>query len=118
MAILREASHRSGRLSLPTRLLLAIAAAAALGACSGDGNLVRDAAMASGVTGSEPKPAPDFVARSRPASVDYLPIAAAPSRGSTRPKSAAAVRDAEAEMADLRRKNEMRGAGARREAGR
>lgn len=96
-------------------LLCALASvAAALGGCSGDGNLVRDVAMRAGITGGEPKPAPDFVTRTRPESVDYTPIGAAPPPRSTRPKSQAAVSGAEAEMNQLRTANEARAASARR----
>lgn len=86
----------------------------ALGGCSGDGNFVRDVAMASGITGGEPKPAPDFVSRTRTAELDYMPIGRAPPPRTYRAKDKTAVASAEAEMNDLRSRNERRGSAARR----
>ncbi len=82
----------------------------ALAACSGDLNPVRDLAVATGV-GAEPKPAPDFIAKSRPAEVDYIEpgLAERPSKA----KSAAEVKAAEAEMDQIRAKNEAEAAAAR-----
>ena len=106
-------SHRSAALSLPVAVVAGLLAFG-LGGCSGDGNLVRDVAVASGVTGSEPRPAPDFVSRTRPASVEYLPVGTPAATRATRAKDKAAVGGAEAEMDALRRRNEARGAVARR----
>ncbi len=82
----------------------------ALAACSGDFNPVRDVAVATGV-GVEPKPAPDFVASSRPDSVDY----ANPNvpKAVFRAKTAAEVQAAEAAMDQVRAKNEAEAAAAR-----
>ena len=82
----------------------------ALAACSGDTNLVRDVAVATGV-GAEPKPAPDFVAASRPAEVDYIRPGLA-----TRPekaKSAKEVKAMEEAMEQTRAANEGKAAAAR-----
>ena len=84
----------------------------ALAGC-GDANAVRDLALATGITGGEPKPAPDFVSRTRPAEPDYVPTGAAPP-GRTRPKDKDRVADAETELNGIRSRNERRGAQARR----
>jgi hypothetical protein len=97
---------------MPTSLLLL--AAFTLSGCAGDTNPIRDAAVAAGVTGGEPRPAPDFVARTRPAQVDYLPIGqSAPSRR-YRAKDKEEVESAEAQMNRISRVNEARAAAARR----
>lgn len=89
---------------------------AALAACSGDRNAVRDLAMAAGITGGEPKPAPDFVSRTRSAEPEYLPIGRdAPARP-LRAKGSAAVADAEGDLARTRSTNEVRARQARRAA--
>ncbi len=64
--------------------------AAALGACFGDVNPVRDAAVAAGV-GAPPRTAPDFVSRTRPEKLDYLPVgSSAPARAiPAKPQAAA-----------------------------
>lgn len=97
--------------------VLLCATSMALSGCAGDANLVRDAAIASGVTGGEPKPPPDFVSRTRAQSVDYLPIGVSAPARALPAKDAAAVGGAEAEMDALRKRNEGRGAQARRAAG-
>ena len=96
-----------------SRLLPALGLAAALSAC-GDGNPVRDLAVASGVTGGEPRAAPDFVSRSRATSVDYTPVGLSASPRGTRVKDPKAVTSAETEMNAVQAKNEQRAAGARR----
>lgn len=93
-----------------------ILAAVALSGCAGDANVVRDIAVASGVTGGEPRPPPDFVSRTR-GPLEYMPIGVAAPRRALPPKNAAAVGGAEAEMDGLRRRNEARAADARRAAG-
>jgi hypothetical protein len=97
------------KLAGPILLLSAV-----LGGCAGDGNPVRDLALASGVTGGEPKPAPDFVVRTRPATLDYLPIGVSAPPRRFRAKDKESIEGAEAEMDRLRRANEARGAQARR----
>ena len=83
----------------------------ALAGCAGDTNPVRDVAVATGV-GAAPKPAPDFVASSRPAEIDYVRpgLASRP----TQSKSAADVRATEAAMERTRAVNESKAAAARR----
>ncbi|NNM74428.1 hypothetical protein [Enterovirga aerilata] len=100
---------------LPASLLLLIGAA--LGGCAGDANPVRDAAVAAGVTGGEPKPAPDFVARTRPAQVEYLPVGVSAPPRRYRAKTKDEVENAEAQMDRLSRANAARAAAARRAAG-
>jgi hypothetical protein len=82
----------------------------AAAACTGDTNLVRDVAVATGV-GTEPKPAPDFVASSRPGEVDYIRPGVAPR--STKAKSADEVKAMEAAMEQTRTANEGKAAAAR-----
>ena len=98
----------------PASLIAMTIASLVLAGCSSDGNLVRDAALASGITGGEPKPAPDFVTRTRPADLDYMPIGKAPPPRAYRAKDKKAVASAEAEMQGLRSANERRGSAARR----
>ena len=81
-----------------------------LAACSGDANPVRDVAITTGV-GSEPKPAPDFVASSRPESINYIPPGAPQAK--TPAKTAAQVKAAEAAMEQARAANEGQAAAAR-----
>lgn len=101
------------RSAIPALLLLG----SALGGCAGDANPIRDAALAAGVTGGEPRAAPDFVRRSRPAEVDYVPVGEAPSARRYRAKSREQVESAETEMKGLSRANEARAAQARRAGG-
>jgi hypothetical protein len=82
----------------------------ALAACTGDTNLVRDVAVATGV-GAEPKPAPDFVASTRPAEVDYIRPGVA--TRSAKAKSAEEVKAMEAAMEQTRADNEGKAAAAR-----
>ena len=102
---------------LATRLCAGLAACLALAGCVGDTNPVRDLAIASGVTGGEPKPPPDFISRSRPGSVDYVPVGTSAPRRDLRGKTAAEVTNAEAELERVRTRNEARGADVRRNAG-
>jgi hypothetical protein len=83
----------------------------ALGACSGDSNLVRDAAVATGA-GIEPRPGLDFVASSRPAELDYIQpgVESRP----TKAKSAEDVKAFEAKMEEARATNESKAAAARK----
>jgi hypothetical protein len=99
------------RFHIPASALVLLGTA--LGGCAGDANPVRDLAVASGVTGGEPRPAPDFVARTRPAQAEYVPIGVSAPRRS-RAKDKNEVADAEAQMNRLSRANEARAAQARR----
>lgn len=93
-------------LSKATATLVLLAAAAGLGACAGDANPVRDLAVASGVTGGEPKPAPDFVTRTRTAGTDYVPVGSSAPKRELRPKTKTEVTNAEAELDRTRARNE------------
>lgn len=89
---------------------------ASLGACSTDANPVRDAVQRAGY-GPKIAPAPDFVAASRPANLDYLPVGRPASAPSPKGKRADEIKAAEAEMETVRASNASRGAAARRAAG-
>ncbi len=80
----------------------------ALAGCAGDANPVRDLVVASGVTGGEPKPAPDFVSRSRSTGADYVPVGTSAPKPASRPKTAAEVSSAEAELDRVRARNQAR----------
>ncbi len=89
-----------------------IAGTAALAACSGDLNPVRDVAVAAGV-GNDRKKAEDFIETTRPENLDYMPVGvSAPPRAVTA-KPVADVKAAEAEMDAIRAGNEARAAAAR-----
>lgn len=94
---------------------LVLAASLALAGCSGGTELVRDAAMTTGLAGGEPKPPPDFISRSRGAGGDYIATGTPAARPEPR-KNAAQVTSAEAEMEALRKRNEARGSAARKAA--
>ena len=93
--------------------VLATAFVLAIAGCAGDANPVRDIAMAAGVTGGEPKAAPDFVSRTRTPGADYVPVGSSAPRRDYRSKTAAEVGTAEAELERLRTRNEARGRTAR-----
>ena len=57
-------------------ILLAVLVAANVAACTGGSNPVRDIAVSVGA-GPQVAPTPDFVAQSRPQSLDYMPIGTA-----------------------------------------
>ncbi len=99
------------RFSAGFRRLCLAGALCGLAACSGDANPVRDTLVATGV-GAQPKPAPDFVAASRPQTLDYIPVGTAPAK--TAAKSADQVKAAEAAMDKTRTANESQAAAARR----
>jgi hypothetical protein len=89
---------------------------ATLGACATDANPVRDAVARAGF-GPKITPAPDFVAASRPANLDYVPVGRPASAPSPKGKRADEIKAAEAEMESLRARNESRGVAARRAVG-
>ena len=102
--------------SIPALSLVLLGAA--LGGCASEGgNPVRDLALAAGVTGGEPRPAPDVMARTRSAQVDYVPIGVSAPARRYRAKDKDEVESAEAQMNRLSRANEARAAQARRAAG-
>jgi hypothetical protein len=83
----------------------AMATLAALAACSGDTNPVRDTLVAVGA-GPKTAESPDFVARSRPATLEYLPVGAAAPARPTAARTADEVKAAEAELDAVRARNE------------
>lgn len=97
------------------RLALVFSALAALNVAGCASNPVRDAFQLTGI-GAEPKPAPDFVAQSRPETLEYRATGVAPPPRATASKTAADVSKMEAEMDALKAANEAR-AGAARQAG-
>ncbi|MBV9078327.1 MAG: hypothetical protein JO048_12680 [Methylobacteriaceae bacterium] len=101
---------------MPFRLALLVFLPGLLAACSNSSNLVRDAVTAAGVTGGEPRPAPDFVTRTRPGNLDYVPVGVDAPRRTDRAKSKEAVAEAAAALDATRSRNEVRGAEARRAA--
>ena len=100
------------RMIAPRFILLA---ALGLGGCSGDVNPVRDTLVASGV-GGKPRAAPEFIERSRPQDLEYLPVGVAPPPRRTEAKSEEEVRRAAAEMEAARGHNQAQGEAARRAA--
>jgi hypothetical protein len=82
----------------------AVLGAAALAGCAGDTNPVRDAAVAAGI-GAKITPAPDFVARSRPANLDYIPVGTSAPTRSTAARNAQEVKAAEEELDKIRAAN-------------
>ena len=82
----------------------------ALAACSGDTNLVRDAAVATGI-GVEPKPGPDFVTSSRPAELNYIRPGVA--TRATKAKTAEEIEVFKADMEAVRAANESQATAAR-----
>jgi hypothetical protein len=91
------------------RILALLPLALPPGACVlGGGDTARDAAKS--VLGA-PKPveAPDFVAQSRRGGSDYLPVGVSSPPREIRAKSAAGVKDLEADLDASRTRNETRG---------
>jgi len=88
----------------------ALAIANATG-CAGGSNLTRDAFVAVGA-GPKVAPTPDFVASSRPQSLDYMPVGTSQSERPTPARTAEEIKAAEAELEALRARNEAAGAAA------
>jgi hypothetical protein len=82
-----------------------------LAGCSGGANPVRDVATSLGA-GPTLAPAPDFVTRSRPANLDYLPVGTSQDGRPTPARTADEIKAAEAEMDALRARNQAAGAAA------
>lgn len=83
-----------------------------LGACSGDVNPMREAALGLG-SGVKPLPAPDFVAESRPASGGvFMPVGVSAPKRPVRAKSAEGQKTLEAELEGARSRNESKGRAA------
>jgi hypothetical protein len=97
-----------------SRSLCLILLAGGLAAC-GETNLVKDFTQGVGI-GGEPRPAPDFVSRTRPANYEYLPVGESAPKRPIKAKDAAGLAKAEAEMDAARTRNEARGVAARNAA--
>ncbi len=79
--------------------------------CANGSNPTRDAFAAVGA-GPTLAPTPDFVASSRPASIDYMPVGTAQPGPPVAARTAEEVKAAEAELDALRARNEAAGATA------
>lgn len=99
-------------MQLSSRVAIVLAFALPLAACSNDANPIRDIAIASGVTGGEPKAAPDFISRTRQPGGDYVPVGTSAPKRDYRAKTAAEVKGAEADLDNVRRRNEAAGRAA------
>jgi hypothetical protein len=94
------------RFSAAAMILCAVASVAGC-----NSNPVRDVAASVGA-GPQMAPTPDFVARSRPANLEYMPISASVPERPTPARTADEIKAAEAEMDALRARNEAAGAQA------
>jgi hypothetical protein len=90
---------------------LTMLAAAGVSRCNGSFNPVRDVATAVGA-GPQVAATPDFVARSRPANLEYMPIGTPTVERPTPARTADEIKAAEAELDALRSRNEAAGAAA------
>lgn len=82
----------------------ACAGLVALAACS-ETNLVRDSFVAVGA-GPQNAETPDFVAETRPANLDYVPVGSTAPARTTAARTADEVKAAEAELEAIRERNE------------
>jgi hypothetical protein len=98
----------TSRAAIMAVAMLAIANAAG---CANGSNPVRDVVAAVGA-GPKLAPTPDFVAGSRPGSLDYIPIGTSQSGRPTAARTADEIKAAEAELDALRAQNEAAGAAA------
>ena len=92
-------------------IALAMLAASGVAGCNGSFNPVRDVATAVGA-GPQLATSPDFVARSRPANLEYMPIGTPTPGRPTPARTADEIKAAEAELDALRTQNEAAGAAA------
>jgi hypothetical protein len=92
--------------------LAILAGALVLAGCAADTNPVRDLFVATGV-GGKVRQAPDFVAKSRPETLDYLPVGVSAPARPIRGKTAGETKAAEQELDAVRATNETRAAEAR-----
>ena len=99
------------------QVLGCVAAAALIGlaACAGDVNPVRDVAVSLGA-GPPPANTPEFITKTRPTSLDYIPVGTSAPPRPSKARSADEVKAAESEMDSLRKTNEA-AANAARQAG-
>lgn len=79
-----------------------------VGGCAG--NPARDLAVAAGVTGGEPKPAPDFVRRTRRQDLDFIPVGTSAPKRAYRVKTGAEVGSSQTELDQLKAQNDARAA--------
>ncbi len=98
-------------LSIPHAAAFALIVLAAAGVTGCNSNPVRDVATSLGA-GPRLAPTPDFVERSRPANLDYMPIGTAVPGRPTPARTAEEIKAAEAELDALRTRNEAAGAAA------
>ena len=98
-------------LSIPRAPAFAMIMVAAAGVAGCNSNPVRDVATSLGA-GPQVAPTPDFVARSRPATLDYMPIGTSVPDRPTPARTADEIKAAEAELDALRTRNEAAGAAA------
>jgi hypothetical protein len=98
------------------RILLAALVAGNVAACTGGSNPVRDVAVSLG-GGPQVAPTPDFVARSRPQDLDFMPIGTAEEGRPTPARTPAEIKAAESELDSLRSRNEAAGAAAAKMGG-
>lgn len=104
---MRTKPHSIRRVSAVSLTMLAVG----LAGCNGGFNPVRDVATAVGA-GPQTAATPDFVARSRPANLDYMPIGTPAPERPTPARTADEIKAAEAELEALRSRNEAAGAAA------
>jgi hypothetical protein len=98
-------------LSIPRASAFALILLAAGGVAGCNSNPVRDVATSLGA-GPQVAPTPDFVARSRPDNIDYMPIGTPVPERPTPARTAEEIKAAEAELDALRTRNEAAGAAA------
>jgi|GEM_PF-2692847 len=98
-------------LSIPRAAAFALTLCTSAGLAGCNSNPVRDVATSLGA-GPQVAPTPDFVARSRPATLDYMPIGTPVAERPTPARTAAEIKAAEAELDGLRTRNEAAGAAA------
>lgn len=96
--------------------LVCLLAGLSTGGCVLDGAGVRDAAKSAGF-GPKEVAAPDFVAQSRRGGGDFLPVGESAPPRETRAKSAAGVKQLEADLDASRQRNEVRGRDAAKVGG-
>lgn len=97
----------------PGAHVLAAVSFLGLSACSGDVNPVRDAVVATGLAG-QTKEAQDFVKRSRPANLEYMPVGVSAAPRNVTKKSPDQIKALETELDTVRTGNEAKAAEARR----
>lgn len=102
---------RTKPFSIPRAAAIALIFSVVTGVSGCNSNPVRDVASSLGA-GPQVAPTPDFVARSRPADLDYMPIGTPVPERPTPARTADEIKAAEAELDALRARNEAAGAAA------